>query len=71
VEADGLRLGEDLEGTNEQGAVRGGGGAARRCVAASEVAGDGEEAPEAAHPGLERRVRLGDSLELRGGKSRL
>jgi hypothetical protein len=50
VEADGLRLREDLEGADEQGAVGGGGGAARRCLAAGDVAGDGEEAPEAAHP---------------------
>jgi hypothetical protein len=41
--------------------VGGGGGCgARRHDAAGEVAGDGEEGPEAAHPGLERRVGLGD-----------
>lgn len=66
LEADGLRLGEDLEGTDEEGAVGGGGCGARRRVSAGEVTGDGEEGPEAAHAGAageERRVRLGDWAE--------
>jgi hypothetical protein len=54
LEADGPRLGEDLEGANEEGAVGGGreGGGYRRRAAAAQVAGDGEEAPEAEHAGV-------------------
>ena len=49
MEADGPRLGEDLEGAKEDGAVGGvrrGGGDLRRVAA-----GDREEAPEAEHVG--------------------
>jgi hypothetical protein len=58
LEADGPRLGEDLEGAKEDGAVGGGrrGGGDLRRVAA----GDSEEAPEAKHvgrAGLEQQVR--------------
>jgi len=58
VEADGPRLGEDLERAKEDGAVGGrrtGGGDLRRVAA-----GDNEEAPEAEHVGraeLEQQVR--------------
>lgn len=45
---DGPRLGEDLEGADEDDAVGGGGG--DRCrVAEGKAAGDGEEALEAEH----------------------
>ena len=55
MDADGPRLGEDLEGADEEGAVGGGrgGGGNRRRAAAAQVAGDGEEAPEAEHAGVE------------------
>ena len=43
----------------------GGGRADRRRVAAAEVAGDGEEAPEAAHPG-----EAGETARLTGAARR-
>jgi hypothetical protein len=53
LEADGPLLGEDLEGADEDGAVRGGrrgrGGGEHRRVAAA----DAEDAPEAEHAGVE------------------
>ena len=53
MDADGPRLGEDLEGADEEGAVGGGrgGGGDRRRAAAAQVAGDGEDPPEAEHAG--------------------
>lgn len=47
LEADGLLLGEDLEGAGEECQVD----VVRRRAAAGEVAGDGEDSPEDAHAG--------------------
>jgi hypothetical protein len=66
LKADGARLGEDLKCANEDGAVGGGWGCRPQHVAAGEVAGYGQEAPETAHAGwigderMERQVREPD-----------
>jgi hypothetical protein len=63
LQADRARLGDDLKCANEDGAVGGGRGCRPQRVAAGEVAGYGQEAPETAHSGwigderVERQVR--------------